>query len=126
MIARHKFIGVAPWSLPASRASRPCDLARAFTLLELLVVIAVIAILASLLLPALGAAKASAQQVNCKTRLREWARAMIMYSDDNAGMTPRETAGLGGTTLNSWVEAADAAAGDVWYNALPPFLPSIA
>jgi prepilin-type N-terminal cleavage/methylation domain-containing protein len=64
-------------------------LSRAFTLIELLVVIAVIAILASLLLPALGAAKASAQQVNCKTRLREWARAMIMYSDDNAGMTPR-------------------------------------
>jgi prepilin-type N-terminal cleavage/methylation domain-containing protein/prepilin-type processing-associated H-X9-DG protein len=101
-----------------------CYRPRAFTLIELLVIIAVIAILASLLLPGLSAAKASAQQVNCKSRLREWARAMIMYSDDNAGSTPRETAGWVGTTLNSWIEVADPAAEDVWYNALPPFLPS--
>ena len=58
---------------------------RAFTLVELLVVLGVIAVLASLLLPALGRAKSSANQVRCASNLRQLALAGQMYWDDNNG-----------------------------------------
>lgn len=91
---------------------------RGFTLLELLMVIGVIAVLAGLLLPVLSKAKASARNVECKNRLRQWPIAFVEYADDN-GSIPREGFHRSGRVYwNNWSQVSDPQSEDVWYNTL--------
>lgn len=59
-----------------------------FTLIELLVVISIIALLVGILLPALGAARRSAQSAVCLGNLRSAGQAMATYAADNRDWMP--------------------------------------
>ncbi len=71
--------------------------ARAFTLVELLVVIGIIALLISILMPALSAAKERASRVRCGSNLRQIGQGLLLYANDNKGVYPRTVSNNGGT-----------------------------
>jgi len=67
--------------------------ARAFTLVELLVVIAIIAILASLLLPALKSAKEAGKSASCVNNLRQVGLRIHLYVEDSANYAGSDVLG---------------------------------
>src|SRR4051794_27477494 len=70
-------------SIPTTR--RP---ARAFTLVELLVVIGIIALLISILMPSLAKARKAANTVKCAANLRSIMQAVHMYASQNKDYFP--------------------------------------
>jgi prepilin-type N-terminal cleavage/methylation domain-containing protein len=69
-------------------ATAQAALSIGFNIIELLVVISVIGLLMGILLPALGRARAVAQQTVCQSRLRQWGIAFGTYAAENDGFYP--------------------------------------
>lgn len=66
-----------------------CRHASGFTLIELLVVVAIIALLISILVPALGQARAQAGLVVCGSNQRQIGLGIALYADRDGGFIPR-------------------------------------
>ena len=76
---------------------------KAFTLIELLVVIAIIGILASMLLPALGKAKARANRIKCTSNLKQIASALKAFAGENDDRMPWHLTGTTGVAARLYV-----------------------
>ncbi|QYU70069.1 DUF1559 domain-containing protein [Leptolyngbya sp. 15MV] len=62
---------------------REVVVARAFTMIDVLVSLAVVAVLISLLLPSLGLVRESANQVMCRSNLRQIGLGLALYAEAN-------------------------------------------
>ena len=76
-------------------------LARAFTLVELLVVIGIIAVLISILLPSLASARRSANSVKCLSNLRQIGMGLQMYALQYNGKFPSSEIGSQTYSINT-------------------------
>jgi prepilin-type N-terminal cleavage/methylation domain-containing protein len=72
-------------SHPFNRSARPTV---GFTLVEMLVVVAILALLVSLLVPAVGRSRDQARLVQCRARLSQMGKALLLYAGRNNGQLP--------------------------------------
>lgn len=82
-----------------------CARARAFTLVELLVVVAIVATLIGALLPALGAARNAGRSAACTSSLRQMGYFTHQFVNDNDGRMPRSSHSFFAAREAPWAHA---------------------
>ncbi len=107
---------------------------RAFTLIELLVVISIIALLVGILLPALGAARRTAQNSQCLSNIKQMNTAAMSFAADHRFFVQLSSSDSGWTSIPSemrgkqapWVPptgtAPDSSRIADWLSALVPYM----
>lgn len=75
---------------------------RAFTQIELLMVTAIIVVLVGLLLPGLSRARSRALATACRSNLRQWGIATLLFAADNNGLLPQDGTPNGRSTEEGW------------------------
>lgn len=84
-----------------------------FTLVEMLVVITIIGVLMAMLIPAVGAARASARNTQCQNNLRNIAQAMLQHTTSKDRF-PRLLDSVGGKGTNWVTDVMKVVRGDVY------------
>lgn len=108
------------WSNPPSTACTSPRQAKGdgFSLIELLVVIGIVALLIALLLPALRAARDSANRTRCAAQLQQVGTAFHLYANENGGWLPAWSSGW-----KTWPRGLpDDTPGPAWTIELIPYL----
>ncbi len=98
---------------PAVSLRAPARRRGGFTLIELLVVVSIIALLIAILLPALGAVRASAHATACLSNMRQISLAALNYATSHNDRLPAATLTHGGGAAGA-VEAS-------WLSTLEPY-----
>src|SRR3712207_6784620 len=75
-------------SIPRARARSHARSARAFTLVELLVVIGIVTILIGILMPVISRARVSGNRTSTLSNLRQIGAAVVIYANDAKGAYP--------------------------------------
>src|SRR4051812_39735492 len=91
-----------------------------FTLVELLVVIGIIGVLLSIVLPAIGKARAAGQQSACLSNVRQIAHGVQMYLAESKGILPPFKPNYGSTGVERF---ADEGVYDQFPNAFGSLMP---
>jgi len=94
----------------------PQSPAKAFTLVELLVVISIVGLLAGLTVPAVSGALLKGKQADALNQLKQFGTMTLAYATENNGEVPSE----GGDGVQSFSALAATTNSTAWYNVLPP------